>query len=127
MLVLSSRLVFTPDPVGSHITTRNLELFMKKFCFVAGLPRSGSTLLCNILNQNPRFYASGTSPLPHILGATKRSWEKSLDVQSQIDAEKDHYFRRFSNVLRGIIDAWYQEVDAKFLRAKEGGPVPWRP
>lgn len=79
-------------------------------------------MLCNILNQNPRFYASGTSPLPHIIGATKRSWEKSLDVQSQIDSEKEHYFRRFSNVLRGIIDAWYLEVDAEVIFDKSR---PW--
>jgi sulfotransferase len=95
---------------------------MKKMCFVGGLPRSGSTLLCNILNQNPRFYASGTSPLPHILGGTKRAWDKSLDVQSQIDQEKDLYFKRFASVLRGIIDSWYEETDADIIFDKSR---PW--
>ena len=84
---------------------------MKPIHFVGGLPRSGSTLLCNILNQNPRVYASGTSPLPQILIGTKESWGKSLDVQSQIDAEKDHYFKRFENILRAIIQGWYQEKE----------------
>lgn len=29
--------------------------------------------------------------------------------------------------MRESLHAWYKEVDAKFLRAKEGGPEPWRP
>lgn len=35
----------------------------KKFNFISGLPRSGSTLLSTILNQNPRFTAGITDPL----------------------------------------------------------------
>ena len=31
--------------------------------FIAGLPRSGSTLLAGILRQNPRFQAGMTSPV----------------------------------------------------------------
>lgn len=33
------------------------------FYFMAGLPRSGSTVLGSILNQNPRFYVSPSSPV----------------------------------------------------------------
>ena len=29
--------------------------------------------------------------------------------------------------MRRSLHAWYEEVDAKFLRAKQGGPEPWRP
>lgn len=29
--------------------------------------------------------------------------------------------------MRARLHEWYQEVDARFLRAKEGGPEPWRP
>lgn len=35
----------------------------KTFYFMAGLPRSGSTLLSSILNQNPRFYSGPSSPV----------------------------------------------------------------
>jgi len=31
--------------------------------FIAGLPRSGSTLLSAILRQNPRFHAAMSSPI----------------------------------------------------------------
>lgn len=36
---------------------------MKRYHFITGLPRSGSTLLASILNQNPRFHASIQSPV----------------------------------------------------------------
>ena len=36
---------------------------MKTFHFISGLPRSGSTLLSTILNQNPNFYSDISSPL----------------------------------------------------------------
>lgn len=36
---------------------------MKTLYFMAGLPRAGSTVLGSILNQNPRFYVSPSSPV----------------------------------------------------------------
>lgn len=40
------------------------DLGLKKTCyFMAGLPRSGSTLLSSILNQNPRFHSGPSSPV----------------------------------------------------------------
>ena len=38
---------------------------MNKINLIAGLPRSGSTLLCALLNQKKSFYATQTSLLPH--------------------------------------------------------------
>ena len=35
----------------------------KTFYFIAGLPRSGSTLLSALLNQNPRFHSGPNSPV----------------------------------------------------------------
>jgi len=36
---------------------------LQTFHFIAGLPRSGSTLLAALLRQNPRFQAGMTSPV----------------------------------------------------------------
>lgn len=36
---------------------------MKKYHFISGLPRSGSTLLTSILNQNPNFSSQITNPV----------------------------------------------------------------
>jgi sulfotransferase len=36
---------------------------VSRYHFISGLPRSGSTLLVSVLNQNPRFFAEITNPL----------------------------------------------------------------
>lgn len=40
---------------------------MKHYYFLSGLPRTGSTVLASILNQNPDIHASGTSALLDLL------------------------------------------------------------
>lgn len=40
---------------------------LKKFHFISGLPRSGSTLLSGLLKQNNRFYAAMSSPVASLM------------------------------------------------------------
>ena len=56
--------------------------------FLSGLPRSGSTLLGSILNQNPDVYVSPTSPLLDLLclqneAINRVSQQYTFDVQEQ--------------------------------------------
>jgi sulfotransferase len=44
---------------------------MKTYHFLSGLPRSGSTLLTSILNQNPNIHASTNSPLLDLIHYTE--------------------------------------------------------
>lgn len=44
----------------SKLQPKNIS---KKYYFMAGLPRSGSTLLSTILNQNPNLYSGPSSPV----------------------------------------------------------------
>ena len=46
-----------------EIIKEELNRSNKTFYFIAGLPRSGSTLLSSILNQNPKFYSGPSSPV----------------------------------------------------------------
>lgn len=48
---------------GGFFSQDNNQRQGKEFYFMAGLPRSGSTLLSSILNQNPRFYSGPSSPV----------------------------------------------------------------
>lgn len=43
------------------MTTNNTQ--NKTLHYIAGLPRSGSTLISSLLNQNPRFYSGPSSPV----------------------------------------------------------------
>lgn len=41
---------------------------------LSGLPRSGSTLLCNILAQHPELHVTATSPLVGIVETIRDNW-----------------------------------------------------
>jgi len=60
---------------------------MKAFHAIGGVPRSGSTLLCNILNQNPRFHASSTSSVAAAYRALSQLWSLSPALKSDRMAE----------------------------------------
>lgn len=50
-----------------EIIREEMSRNMKAYYFMAGLPRSGSTLLSAILNQNPRFHSGPSSPVTSIM------------------------------------------------------------
>lgn len=76
---------------------------MKTLFFISGLPRSGSTLLCNILAQNPQFCVSkNTSGLHDVLFNVRNQWDRLIEHQA---AGMD--YEQLRRVLRGIIDNYY--------------------
>ena len=84
---------------------------MKQFHAVAGLMRSGSTLLCNVLNQNPDFHASDTSRLSEDVSALSAAWSSSPEVKSALINSREGTEARMLSALRGLIDGWYSGRD----------------
>lgn len=82
---------------------------MQKFHMISGLPRSGSTLLSSILNQNPRFSAGISNPLHLLIKNAIRAFSESPGDLTQCSEEKR------INVLRGIIQAYYADVSAEVI------------
>lgn len=64
---------------------------MKKFNFIIGLPRSGSTLLATLLRQNSDIYVTSTSPMLDQLVANQDIYKHKLQttkanyIQEQLD------------------------------------------
>ena len=56
---------------------------MKEIFFQSSLPRSGSTLLQNILGQNPNFYVSPTSGVLELLFAARSNYTDDVSFQAQ--------------------------------------------
>jgi len=54
----------------------------KRIHFIAGMPRAGSTLLGNILSQNPRFHVTPTSALIDALLALRTSFDQLPDFKA---------------------------------------------
>lgn len=81
----------------------------RKLHFIAGLPRSGSTLLSAILRQNPRIHAGMTSPVGPVFNAalTAMGAENEFSVFFKEEQKRD--------ILMGIFDGFYQHVDAQEL------------
>jgi sulfotransferase len=75
----------------------------KKFFFISGLPRSGSTLLSAILLQNPRFHAGMTSPLGSLVSAVLAQ----VSAGSEFAAVVDKNQRR--RLLSGLFESFYAE------------------
>jgi sulfotransferase len=77
--------------------------------FIAGLPRSGSTLLAGILRQNPRFHAGMTSPV----GSMYMALEAAMSRRNETAVFIDDTQRR--NVLKGLFTAFYGDIHRRQL------------
>ena len=53
----------------------------KTIHFIAGMPRAGSTILGNILAQNPRFHVTPTKPGPHQVSITAKKDDASMSAR----------------------------------------------
>jgi len=80
---------------------------VKKVFYNSSLPRSGSTLLQNILAQNPLFHSSPTSALFRLLAETRAIFSNLEEIKSQNQEEVMMGFRGFLN---GAIYGYYNSI-----------------
>jgi sulfotransferase len=89
---------------------------MKQFFFISGLPRSGSTLLCNILAQNQDLFVSkATSGCHDILFNVRNQWDKLIEHQAEgVD------YDQLRRVLQSILNN-YHSTDKNVIIDKGRG------
>lgn len=93
---------------------------IKTLHFLSGIPRSGSTVLAAILNQNPATHVSTTSGLVFALDGLANTWHSSGLLN-----ENDPDRRKLAQTMRGMIDAFYEDVDKPVIIDKgRGWPIP---
>ena len=78
---------------------------MKKFYFMAGLPRAGSTLLSTLLNQNPRLYSGPSSP---VLGAMYTVHDNFISNELYTGYPKPDSVNK---IIGSIIENWYYDIE----------------
>lgn len=76
---------------------------MKKYHFITGLPRSGTTLLSTILKQNPRFEASISGPLARYVRAIIHESSSQGGYRFECPPEKR------KKLLLGLFDNYYDD------------------
>jgi len=72
---------------------------------MAGLPRSGSTLLSSLLNQNPRFYSGPSSPVVPTMLALENSFsnDELFLGYPKMEVAK--------NIIASILPQYYSDID----------------
>ena len=74
---------------------------------MSGLPRAGSTLLLNILGQNPRLHVTGTSGLIELVQTIKAKAWNIAAIKAMGDNKVD---QKIIQITRGLIKGFYLEV-----------------
>ena len=90
-----------------------------KIFFQSSLPRVGSTVFQNLMNQDPRFYASSTSGMLELIYAARHNYTESPEFKAQ-DAEtmKNAFF----GFCREGIHGYYNAItDKQYILDKSRG------
>lgn len=82
---------------------------MSKFFFMSGLPRSGSTLITSILNQNPEVYSSPNSPMCGMMF----NLERSLLSSEQYNAFPKPQV--MSPTVMGVLENYYSDTKKTYV------------
>ncbi|AUB83728.1 sulfotransferase [Candidatus Thiodictyon syntrophicum] len=80
----------------------------KTVYLLAGLPRSGSTLLANILAQTPRFHVTPTSGILDMLVQVRNAWDRNDSLRAMDRAQS---LRAKEDVLRAMLQGWFARVE----------------
>ncbi len=90
-----------------RVDDRDDDLPSQAFHFISGLPRSGSTLLAALLQQNPRFHAGMTSPVGTLFSTLLNQFSAGSEFGPVITQPQ----RR--RLLRGLFDSYYADAHGK--------------
>lgn len=86
--------------------------------FVTGMPRSGSTLLMQLLGQHPDHYVSPTSGLIETFLSSTRGWRNNSAYKAEgLDIVKP----RLQGVMRGVLEGYYHTTLQKHKFDKNRG------
>lgn len=80
--------------------------------YIAGLPRSGSTVLASVLNQNPDIFVSSSSPLANVL------YETELLLNRQISLRANPNLNAQERILCSLIPEFYSDKKQKLILDK---------
>lgn len=88
---------------------------MRKLTLIAGLPRSGSTLLCNLINSNPKFHSTPTSGVIDVLKNIRStiSHNASFKTQNRLDLMDN-----IQQGLKGFLEGYFHDKEVVFDKCR---------
>lgn len=94
----------------------------KKIIYVTGLPRAGSTLMCQVLGAHPHVYSRNhSSPLCQSLENLRHNLSDNQFLLAQLDVDFEIAYHRLLNAYRGFINGWFAETDQPVVVDKNRG------
>lgn len=93
----------------------------KTLNFISGLPRSGSTLITNLLKQNPQIHGESVTSLASIFGSINASWN---NMESNQEYDNGHSKK---GVLASVLQGYYDHIDKPIVFDKDRGWVALLP
>ncbi len=95
---------------------------LQRLVCVTGLPRSGSTLICQLLGHHPSIYSPGhSSPLLSALLGLRRELSHDEFLLAQLDQAGPLVLERLSRAYRGFLSGWFAETDLPLAVDKHRG------
>lgn len=88
---------------------------MKKLNLIAGMPRSGSTLLCNLLNMNPNFNATATSPVIDVINNMRSTFSHNQTFKTN---DRLTQYNDMLNGINGFINGFYANKNIVFDKCR---------
>ena len=86
------------------------------FVGVTGLPRSGSTLLCQMLAQHPDIDCEGhSSPLCNMLLGIRRMVSDDQFFLAQLDQHFDRSYANLAGAMQGFLKGWHRDTGKKVV------------
>ena len=79
---------------------------MSNIVFLAGLPRSGSTLVCNLLAQHPDITTGPSSALCHVFNTMRATWSDDPFLLGQLGHDFDNVYAQLENSTRAFMNEW---------------------
>jgi sulfotransferase len=84
------------------------------FVGVTGLPRAGSTLVCQMLAQHPEIQCEGlSSPLCNMVLGIRRMISNDQFFLSQLDHSFERSYAHLASAMQGFLRGWNRDCDKK--------------
>lgn len=95
---------------------QNAEASLPPFVGLTGLPRAGSTLLCQLLAQHPDLHCEGhSSPLLNTLLGIRRMVSQDEFFLAQLDTSFERSYAHLGSAMRGFLHGWYHDHAGKVV------------
>lgn len=81
-----------------------------RFVGVSGLPRAGSTVLCQLLAEHPDIHCEGhSSPLCNALLMLRRFVSDDHFMLAQLDVQFDRSYANLKSAMQGFLHGWHAD------------------